>query len=83
MEEYTYIRQGVTLNKGNQEIEIRRQTKLAWAALDRLIYILKNKKIPQQLISKVFFIKTQRALERQMLNVTFKDKKNGIGGYGK
>lgn len=99
VEDCIYLGQRITLNKENQEIEIKRRTKQAWAAFGRLNYILKNVKIPQHLRSKVFdscilpvltygaqtwtmtkrnidkLIKTQRAMERQMLHVTLKDKK--------
>ena len=52
--QYVYLGQLVKLNKENQTEEIRRRIRLSWAAFGKLSFILKNKKYPQYLKSKIF-----------------------------
>ncbi|CAG9835439.1 unnamed protein product [Diabrotica balteata] len=99
VKDYIYLGQTIKLNKENQTAEIKRRVRLAWAAFGKLSYILKNKRYPQHLKTKVYnqcvlpvltygsqtwtftkanmdkIIKTQRAMERQMLHIRLMDKK--------
>ncbi|CAG9828956.1 unnamed protein product [Diabrotica balteata] len=49
-----YLSQTIKLNKENQTAEIKRRVRLAWAAFSKLRYILKNKRYPQHLKTKVY-----------------------------
>ncbi|XP_030766839.1 uncharacterized protein LOC115890677 [Sitophilus oryzae] len=54
VEEYIYLGQMIKLKKENQTAEIKRRVRLAWAAFGKLSYILKNKRYPQYLKTKVY-----------------------------
>lgn len=52
--EYIYLGQLIKLNKENQTAEIKRRVRLAWAAFGKLSFVLKNKKYPQYLKTRIF-----------------------------
>jgi hypothetical protein len=54
VDKYIYLGQELKVTKENQLTEIHRRVRLGWAAFKKLDYILKNKKIPQNLKTKVF-----------------------------
>lgn len=54
VKDYIYLGQKFMLGKENQTEEIKRRTKLAWAAYGKLSFILRNKDIPIHLKTKVF-----------------------------
>ena len=53
-EEYIYLGQLVKLNKENQTVELKRRIRLAWVAFGKLSFILRNKKYPQYLKTRVY-----------------------------
>ncbi|KAB0800387.1 hypothetical protein PPYR_06127 [Photinus pyralis] len=52
--DYIYLGQIIKINKENQPTEVTRGTRLAWAGFGKLKWVLKNKKIPQYLKTRVF-----------------------------
>ncbi|KAF2899732.1 hypothetical protein ILUMI_06440 [Ignelater luminosus] len=54
VDSYIYLGRTITLGKGDQTAEIKRQIRMMWAAVGRLSYILKNPKLSINLKKRIF-----------------------------
>lgn len=54
VQEYIYLGQQIEIGKGNKEIEIERRRRLGWAAFGKLSHILKDRRIPQYLRTRIY-----------------------------
>ncbi|KAF2904991.1 hypothetical protein ILUMI_01185 [Ignelater luminosus] len=56
VEKYIHLGQQVNLWKENQSAEVGRGIRMGWTVFGYLLYVLKNKKIPMHLTTKVYNI---------------------------